>query len=99
MSTGSGAYTWLVKDVRGLLLSFFAELFNVSLSSGCFRTKFTHAVIRPLLKKTGLDSSGVKNFRPVSNLPFLSKLLERVVQCQLQEFLDSNSMMPSMQSA
>jgi len=41
----------------------------------------------------------MKNFRPVSNLPFLSKLLERVVQSRLQEFLDSNGMMPPMQSA
>jgi len=35
----------------------------------------------------------------VSNLPFLSKLLERVVQIRLQVFLDSNNMMPAMQSA
>ena len=41
----------------------------------------------------------MKNFRPVSNLAFLSKLLERVVQCRLQTFLDSNDMMPPMQSA
>ena len=39
------------------------------------------------------------SFRPVSNLAFLSKLLERVVQCRLQVFLDSNDMMPPMQSA
>jgi len=41
----------------------------------------------------------MKNFRPVSNLSFLSKLLERVVQCRLKAFLDSNDMMPPMQSA
>jgi len=40
----------------------------------------------------------MKNFRPVSNLSFLSKLLERVVLCRLQAFLDSNDMMPPMQS-
>ena len=52
--------TWLVKDVCGLLLSFFTVLFNVSLSSGYFPAKFKYAVIRPLLKKTGLYSSDMK---------------------------------------
>jgi len=43
----------------------------------------------------------MKNFRPVSNMSFLSKLLEKVIQCRLQAFLDSNDMdmMPPMQSA
>ena len=40
-----------------------------------------------------------KNYRPVSNLSFLSKSLERVVQRRLQEFLDSNNLMPETQSA
>jgi len=46
-----------------------------------------------------LDSSDMKNYWPVSNLPFLPKLLEKVVQRRLQEFLDSNGVMPPMQSA
>jgi len=88
--------TWLVKDVRvcDLLSPFLTVLFNVSLSSGSFPTKFKQAVIRLLLKKVGLDASDMKNFRLVSNLAFLSKLLERVVQRRLQEFLNSNDMMP-----
>ena len=86
--------TWLVKDVRGLLSPFLTVLFNVSLSSGSFPKMFKQAVIRPLLKKPGLDVSDMKNYRPVSNLPFLFKLLERVVQRRLQEFLDSNDLMP-----
>jgi len=40
----------------------------------------------------------LKNFRLVSNLSFLSKLLERIAQCQLQLFLDSNDLMPETQS-
>ena len=43
--------------------------------------------------------SQMKNYRPVSNLPFLSKLLERIVQSRLQTFLDSNGLMPKTQSA
>ena len=76
-----------------------ATLFNKSLATGCFPSEFKKAVVRPLLKKTGLDASQPKNYRPVSNLPFLSKLLERVVQNRLQAFLDSNDLMPRTQSA
>ena len=39
------------------------------------------------------------NYRPVSNLSFLSKLLERAVQTRLQAFIDSNNLMPTTQSA
>jgi len=45
-----------------------------------FPAAFKEALVRPLLKKVGLDAGDQKSFRPVSNLPFLSKLLERVVQ-------------------
>ena len=44
-------------------------------------------------------ASQLKNFRPVSNLSFLSKLLERVVQVRLQVLLDDNDMLPASQSA
>jgi len=75
-----------------------AFLFNKSLVTGCFLSEFQQAVIRPL-KKSGLDASQVKNYRPVSNLSFLSKLLEKVIQTRLQVFLDTNDMMPKTQSA
>ena len=83
------APTWLVKDMRGLLSPSLASLFSKSLAS-----VFKHAAVRPLLKKAELDDSQLTNYRPVSNLPFLSKLLERVVQNQLQFFLDSNNLRP-----
>jgi len=76
--------------MRSLLSPFVALLFNTSLVSGRFPSEFKQAVIRPLLKKSGLEVGEMKNFRPVSNLSSLSKLLERVIQCRLQAFLDSN---------
>jgi len=85
--------------MRGLLSPFLALLFTKSLATGCFPSVFKHAVVRPLPKKAELDDSQLINYRPVSNLPFLSKLLERVVQNQLQFFLDSNDLMPRSQSA
>ena len=70
--------TWLVKEMHGLLAPFVALLFNKSLDTGCFPAEFKQAVVRPLLKKSGLDTAEMKNYRPVSNLSFLSKFLEKV---------------------
>ena len=91
--------TWLVKEVSALISPFVSMLLNKSLADGCFPSTFKRAVVRPLLKKTGLDASQLKNYRPVSNLSFLSKLLERAVQVRLQAFLDNNDMLPASQSA
>ena len=60
----------------------------------------------PLLR-ANMDASQLKSYRPVSNFPFLSKLLERAVHSQLQAFLDANrcwhremlAAMPAHQSA
>ena len=92
-------FTWLVKEMRELLAPFITLLFNRSLVTGCFQSEFKQAIVRPLLKKSGLDASDLKNYRPVSNLSFLSKLMERVVKRRLQAFLDSNELMSSQQSA
>ena len=57
------------------------------------------ALIRPLLKKTGLDSDILKNYRPVSNLTFTSKVIENVISGRLNEHLINNSLFDSLQSA
>jgi len=53
---------------------------------------FKVAVIRPLLKKPTLDQEVLADYRPISNLPFLSKILEKVVANQLCDFLHHNSL-------
>jgi len=90
--------TWLFKEMRPLLSPFLSLLFNKSLTSGLFPTDFKNAVICPRLKEW-LDASQLKNCRPVSNLSFLSKLLQRVVQVRLLAFLDDGDMLPATQSA
>ena len=79
-----------------LISPFLFLLFNKSLTSGLFPTDFKNAVVCPRLKKEWLDAS---QYRSVSNLSFLSKLLERVVQVRLQAFLDDGDMLPATQSA
>uniref|UniRef100_A0A669DDM8 Reverse transcriptase domain-containing protein n=1 Tax=Oreochromis niloticus TaxID=8128 RepID=A0A669DDM8_ORENI len=88
----------LLKQVLDSVGPVLLVLINACLSSGCFPTLFKHAVVQPLLKKPNLDPSILSNYRPISNLPFLSKVLERVVFRQLQSFLDNNSLYEKFQS-
>ena len=61
--------------------------------------QFKTAVITPRLKKPGMDINTAQNYRPISNLSFLSKLLERVVGGQIQSFVDLHSLLPHCLSA
>ena len=76
-----------------------AAIPNLSLSSGQFPSALKHAVVSPILKKTTVDTDEPNSYRPVSNLPFLSKLLERPVFIQLTEHLSRHSLLPDRQSA
>jgi hypothetical protein len=55
--------------------------------------------VAPLLKKTGLDVNVLSNYRPVSNIPFLGKVMEKVVAQQLNAILSSNGLHDDLQSA
>jgi hypothetical protein len=54
--------------------------------------------VKPILKKEGLDQDDVKNYRPISNLTYISKLVERMVSKQLTTFLEEHSLLPKHQS-
>ena len=66
----------LMKQVSGEISPFLTELFNRSLSAGHFPSTFKQAFITPALKKPGLDAANVQSYRPILNLPVVSKLLE-----------------------
>ena len=57
------------------------------------------ALIRPLLKKIGSDSDILKNYRPVSNLTFISIVIEKVTSWRLNEHLINNSLFDPLRSA
>ena len=73
------------------------KIFNTSLQQGIFSKHWKKAVIRPLLKKTGLALT-TSNYRPVSNLTFLSKVVEKAALNQLVAHFDNNILMPDYQS-
>jgi hypothetical protein len=74
------------------------EIVNRSLTSGIFPQIWNSAVIRPLLKKKGLALE-LKNYRPVSNFSFFSKLLEKAALNQITKHIETNKLLPSYQSA
>src|SRR6218665_3237493 len=91
--------TWLLKTCIDLIAPYIASLFNLSLSSGIVPTSYKDAYVIPRLKKPTLPCGDLSNYRPISNLPFLSKLLERVVSVQLSDYLSSAGLLPVHQSA
>jgi hypothetical protein len=60
---------------------------------------FRSTEISPILKKNSLDPAVVSNYRPISYLSYLSKLLDRAIKGQLLARLDGNGSLPECQSA
>ena len=56
------------------------------------------AAIRPGLKKPNLDSDDLKNYRPISNLTFISKLIEKCAHMQLTKYIEDNNLFADLQS-
>jgi len=75
------------------------NLINVSLSTGKFPKRFKHALVTPLIKNSKMDENSMSSYRPISNLHYVSKLLERCVSKQLHEHLSKNSHYEPFQSA
>ena len=74
------------------------QIVNNSLQSGNFPKALKTPVIKPLLKKRSLDARLINNYRPISNLPFISKIIKKVVLQQLNHFLASTSWYDNFQS-
>ena len=72
---------------------------NSSITTGCVPDIFKSAIVRPLIKKPSLDKNVLKNYRPVSNLSFISKLLEKIILEQILDHLEKNSLFNCHQSA
>ena len=90
--------TTLLKKSLDYLLLVITDVVNSSLVHGLFPKIWKTAAVRPLIKKPGL-SIELKNYRPVSNLRFLSKITEKAAMWQFGDHIESNSLLPDYQSA
>jgi len=91
--------THCLKDCIDELLPSITRIINLSLSNAIVPDAFKEAIIRPLLKKPNLDHNNFKNYRPISNLPFISKVLEKIVAKRLNNHTIAHNLIEPMQSA
>jgi len=71
--------SWLLKQMSHLFIPVICHLCNLSVQTGIFPSSHARAVVLPRLKKPTLDPDSLSSYRPISNLSFLSKVVERAV--------------------
>jgi len=91
--------TSLIKSCSKAFAHVIARLANLSFEHATFPTRFKTAQVTPLLKKQGLDGSDPANYRPISNLNTISKLLERLVLARIVPHVSSSPSFDAVQSA
>ena len=91
--------TFLIKECIDILLSSITKLVNCSLQEGLVPDGLKKTVVTPLIKKALLPVEDLKNYRPVSGLSFISKLVERVFAKQLVDHIHRHGLDNSYQSA
>jgi Reverse transcriptase (RNA-dependent DNA polymerase) len=74
----------LLKSCRTILSVPIAHMVNQSFANGIFRAPYKSGLVTLLLKKAGLDTSDLKNFRPITNLRTISKIIEWLALFQLK---------------
>ncbi|KAF7235294.1 Vomeronasal type-2 receptor 26 [Varanus komodoensis] len=90
--------SWLINNSKHRIGTWILEVVNASLREGRVPAPLKEVVVRLVLKKASLDPEMATNYRPVANIPFLGKVLERVVVGQLQALLDETDYLDPFQS-
>ena len=91
--------THLLKSCIDALIQPITCLINLLLSESIFPDIFKHAIVTPLHKKHSLPKDDLSSYRPISNLNFISKILERVIHTRLTSHLKTFPSLSRFQSA
>ena len=89
----------LLIECLDFILHSLTDLFNSSLASGIFQQCFKSALVTPIFKTRCLDHNDLNNYRPVSNLCFIVKILKKRVLFQVSTHLNSHNLYNTCQSA
>ena len=84
------APTWLAKRLLPLL----ANICNSTFQEGLFPDILKRPIDRPRPKKPGLTTNDLSSYRPISNLCFVSKVIERAVMARLTARIESQRLFP-----
>ena len=91
--------TILLKACLEVLIKPITDITNASLCYGFFTDDFKCAHVNPVLKKSTLPKEELNSYRPISNLSFISKILEKVVANRLRSHIYKNGLSNVSQSA
>ena len=91
--------TSLLKSCVDVLLTPITNIVDLSLKSGVSPDMLKLLHITPLVKKPSLSKDDMENYRPVSNLNFISKLMEKIIAKRIRSHLESNDLLNRYQSA
>ena len=86
----------LIKDAAGVISRSLTIIFNKSIISGIFPEDLKIAVLSPIFKKGDRSSCG--NYRPISVLSVIAKILEKIAFDQLCKYFDNNNIISNEQS-
>ena len=89
----------LLYENRDILLPTIMNIINTSLTTDIVPRDLKTAIVKSLSKKPSLDKNLLKNYRPISNVSFLSKILEKVVLHKLLSYLQENNLSNPIRSA
>ena len=93
------APTWIIKKYANELSPFIVNVVQHFTDQWFFPTSQKCASVTPARKKVTLDPFDLGNYRPISNLTFVSKLLEHAAQEQIVGYATENKLLPDTQSA
>ena len=91
--------TRLLKHYIDYLIVPITAIINLSMREGVVPPDFKQALVTPLIKKKTLCRNEFKNYRPISNLSFLSKILEKIVAKRLNAHIEEHLLSNHVQSA
>ena len=91
--------TLLLHKLSSFLSPFYKSVIENSLLTGVVTPYMKLSHITPIIKNSSRDKSDLSNYRPISNLSFISKTLERIIAAQLNNYLINNNILNKFQSA
>jgi hypothetical protein len=91
--------TSVLKSCSDVLAPLITRLAELSFRKGVFPTGYKTAAVTPLLKKKGLDKDEASNYRPISNLHTVSKIIERLFLSRIVAHVEQSPCYNKLQSA
>src|SRR6218665_167131 len=81
-----------------VLLPLLTVLCNRSIQDGILPASQKLSILVPALKCEGIDSNDPVNYRPIANVLFVSKVIEKIIAFQMSSYLETNNLLPGIQS-